>query len=316
MVLRAPPRLSLAHPLRSPRPPVCSWWQPRLGRGGRLVFDRCKQPLDRFWAEPGTPEQGDAAADGAASEDGTAAAAGGKDKEGKGMAGTKKDRETAGRKDKEAAAAGDKDKAGGEGGCSPAVKQEPQDGGQPAADGSAAAADGGAGMMTPLPAAALGAAAAPAVASWTWDKPLWEQPNPYAQWLNKSDLASAALTSLAGTPAAIAANPPTTVLKMRSPALAGGVASTAPGGSPAPGSASAATPGPASGMAGTPATTAASRPGVGGAAAGTAGRPPLPPVAAGAAGVHHKATPGTAGSARRDTRRPAKAGQKSNLGPG
>ncbi|PRW60332.1 enhancer of polycomb 1 isoform A [Chlorella sorokiniana] len=298
--------------------PDGSWWQPRLGRGGRLVFDRCR-PLDSFWAEPGTPEQGAAEADGAAAEDGSAAAGGGsKDKEGKGAAaGGKRDKEAAGKKDKEAAAAGDKDKgSGSEGGGSPAVKQEPQDGGQPAADGPAApAADSGEGAATPPPAAAVGAAA-PAVASWSWDKPLWEQPNPYAQWLNKSDLASAALTSLAGTPAAIAANPPTTVLKLRSPALGGGVASSAPGGSPAPGTASAATPGPAGGLAGTPATTAASRPAAGGAAVGTAGRPPLPPAATAAAGVQHKATPGTAGSARRDARRPAKAGQKSNLGPG
>lgn len=34
----------------------CRWWRPRIGRGGRLVYDRCPA-LDPRWGEPGTPEQ-------------------------------------------------------------------------------------------------------------------------------------------------------------------------------------------------------------------------------------------------------------------
>lgn len=291
-----PPHTTICHCI-----PTCSWWQPRVGRGGRLIFDRCS-PLERFWAEPGTPEQeeeAEAAAEGAP--------AGSKQEKGGGRA-------AGGKKDKEAAGSGDAAQPAA------AVKQEPQDGAAAAGGGGEQQADGG--LATPAPA---GGALAATPAAWTWDRPLWEQPNPYAQWLNKSDLASAALTRLASTPAAIAANPPTTVLKMRSPATglglaaAGGTASSMPGGSPPPGTASAATPGPAgaAAAAGTPATTAASRPGAAGAAAaGNAGRPPLPPATGAGAAGHHKGTPGTAGSARRDARRPAKAGQKSNLGPG
>ncbi|PSC68541.1 enhancer of polycomb 1 [Micractinium conductrix] len=283
-----------------------SWWQPRIGRGGRLVFDRCPA-LDPSWGEPGTPEQQDAAAEQQQQQQ----QAGGEQQQqadgGKGGGSKKKRGDDKGREEDDKAAAADgkeAEAAAAEAEATtpaPAVKQEPQQVGSPATNGQAGgggAPDGG----------------AAAAGGWSWDKPLWEQPNPYGQWLNKPDLASAALTRLAGTPAALAANPPTTVRKHRPRASPG---ADGDAGSPQQGSASAATPGGAAAAAGTPTTTAASKPGAGG-AAGTAGRPPLPPAAAAAAGGGSKTTPGTAGSARRDARRPPKttAGQKSNLGPG
>ncbi|EFN60164.1 hypothetical protein CHLNCDRAFT_133649 [Chlorella variabilis] len=288
-----------------------SWWQPRIGRGGRLVFDRC-QPLEAFWREPGTPEQQEAAAAAAErqqqQDEAAAPASGGKadrgDKPGSAGKG-KKERE----KEAAGAAAIKQEPTDGEAGgqASPSgqqqQQQQQQDGGGGGADGQPPQAQPGGGVG--------GGGAGPA---WSWDVPLWEQANPYAAWLNKQELAQEALTRLASTSAAVAANPPTTVLKNRSPAAASMT------GSPAAASASAATPGgPAALAAGTPATTAASRPGGTAGAAGRPPLPPLPPAAGGGAGggaSGQKATPGAAGSARRDTRRPAKPTQKSNLGPG
>ncbi|KAL4437402.1 hypothetical protein ABPG75_004541 [Micractinium tetrahymenae] len=281
------------------------WWQPRIGRGGRLIYDRCPA-LDPAWGEPGTPDQQEAAAAAEAQQQ----ASGGSEAQqidgGSGKPGS------AGKPKR-------KDDKAEDGEAAAPVKAEPQDGstaqpaaaaaGQQPAGGGGGAAAGVEGQQQEGAGAALAASSGPA---WSWDKPLWEQQNPYAQWLNKSDLASAALTRLAGAPAAVAANPPTTVRKRRPDGEAGAEGS-APPGSPAFASASAATPGGAALPAGTPATTAASR--LGG-PAGLAGRPPLPPLAAAAAAAAKGGTPGTAGSARRDSRRPPKtAGQKSNLGP-
>ncbi|KAI3429860.1 hypothetical protein D9Q98_010171 [Chlorella vulgaris] len=299
--LKLPPRQQAAAP-------DGGVWAPRIGRGARLIVDRCR-PLDRFWHEPGTPEQQQegAAAAAAAAAGGDAAAApassGGGGKADKGGPGGKQQQQ---KKAAGAAAAPATADVGEDG-----IKVERQQQGSPAAqqrngsEGGAATPDGTSQQQQQTGKEGSGP-------SWSWDKPLWEQPNPYSQWLNKPDLAQAALTRLASTPAAVAANPPTTVLKNRSPAaalLAG-----------SPGIASAATPGAAAAAAGTPATTAASRPAAAGAggAAGGAGRPPLPAAAApAAAAAGQKATPGTAGSARRDSRRPPKtAAQKSNLGPG
>ncbi|KAL4429854.1 hypothetical protein ABPG77_010971 [Micractinium sp. CCAP 211/92] len=256
-----------------PSPPDAGrWWRPRIGRGGRLVYDRCPA-LDARWGEPGTPEQQEAAAAAEAQQQ----ASGGGEAAQDGADGKPRPKDGKGEEGEAVTPA-------------PAVKAEPRDGGavQPAAEAAQ--------QLGP---------------SWSWDRPLWEQQNPYAQWLSKADLASAALTRLAGVPAAAAANPPTTVRKRRADGE-GGSEGAGPPGSPAVASASAATPGGAALPAGTPATTAASRPGV---AAGTVGRPPLPPAAAAAAAAKG-GTPSTAGSVRRDSRRPPKtAGQKSNLGP-
>jgi hypothetical protein len=264
-------------------------WRPRLGRGGRLVLDRCR-PLEPFWREPGTPDQQEGSA--AAAEAPAGRAEGGEKAGGRAGGRGRRDKESGG-----GAAAAEAAAA-----AAAAVKEEPQDGAAQQGPASpapppAALQEGGEGAAaeTPPPGGGGGGGGAP---SWSWDQPLWEQPNPYAQWLSKQDLAQEALTRLAGTPAAVAANPPLTALKSRSPAAA----ASAPG---SPAAASAATPGAGGGAAATPASTAASR------GAGP-GRPPLPPAGAAAP----RATPGTAGSARRDTRRPAKTTQKSNLGPG
>ena len=250
---------------------------PRLGRGGRLVFDRCA-PWASF--EPGTPDVagGEVVAvkaeqqqqQGGSGND-EAAAAGGK-------ATSPKSRAT---RQQQVKAEGVKIEEGEEGGGGGAA-------GTLAA--AAEAADGG-----------MGGGGAAAAQPLDPSRPLWEQPNPYAEWLNKSELAAEALAHLtnqladgAATAAggASLAAPAVVKLKVMSAGRAGGAGTPGgPAGTPASG-----------GRAGGGAAGQAQRAGAGGAAAAAPKAP----------------TPGTAGSSARlrTAARPPKAPyQRSNLGP-
>eukprot|EP00887_Chlorella_sp_A99_P003834 scaffold11.g3834.t1 len=263
---------------------------PRLGRGSRLIFDRCA-PWASF--EPGAPEAGEAAplpADGKA--DGKPASPGARHRGAKhggsgGGGGGGKHPHTA---EAKAEAKGAEPKAEeGSTEASAAAGGEAAGGGDAA--GAAATGEGSAAAGAPA-AAALAGPIDPS-------RPLWEQANPYAEWLGRSDLAAEALARLTDQPGGEAAAPPATVVKFRVTGGGGGGGGATPG-------ASAATPG---GAAATPGTTAASARAAGAGQRGAG-------AAAGGAGA--RATPGTAGSAARGraTGRPPKAPyQRSNLGP-
>lgn len=250
---------------------------PRLGRGGRLWLDRCA-PWASF--EPGSPQPSDAAAAAVEGPGECEAAAEGKDGGDKGG--------RAGKDGSPAQGSGHKARGARARAAAAETKAEPVEEG---ARGQEGGDEGGEGGL-----ADGGAAAAPADGPRALDpeRPLWEQPNPYAEWLGRSDLAAEALARLAGSAAGGAGElgAPATLLKLKVRGGEGSGSAT-PGGST--GSATAATPG----------TTAATR------GSGTATRG----VAAAS-----RATPGTAGSAARGTRgggRPPKAPyQRSNLGPG